>query len=124
LLEALINDAEQIILSEFPKIQDRIDDDTLSEDLVVMVVSRMVTRVLRNPDNASYIQQNIGPFNQARNFVGQEVDIFLSQDERNLIQPQGRSKAFSINSGPDAKPPTPNLLDILDDIDPVWKPYR
>lgn len=106
LLGVLINDAEQVILAEFPAIQTRIDDDTLSEDLVVMVVSRMVTRVLRNPDNATYIQQSTGPFGQARN-LGDQIDIFLTADERQLLQPLGRNKAFSFSSAPDMRDPDP-----------------
>ena len=124
LLTALITDAEAIILAEFPSIQDRIDADTLSEDIVSMVVARMVTRVLRNPDYATYVQQNVGPFNQARNFQGADVDIFLSPEERSLLQPQGRGKAYSVNIGPDATSPTPNILDLVDAVDPVWKLYR
>ena len=106
LLGVLIDDAEQVILAEFPAIQTRIDDDSLSEDLVVMVVSRMVTRVMRNPDIASSIQQSTGPFSQART-LGDQIDIFLTAEERQLLQPTGRNKAFSLNLGPDMRDPDP-----------------
>jgi hypothetical protein len=47
LVTALINDAEAVVLAEYPLIQDRIDAATLPLNLVKMVVVRMVSRVLR-----------------------------------------------------------------------------
>jgi len=61
LVQALIDDAESVILSEYPKIQDRIDDEELSVNTVIMVTSRMVSRLLRNPENLTYWQQQTGP---------------------------------------------------------------
>ena len=100
LVTALILDAEAVILSQYPRIQERIDAETLSEDLVTMVTARMVTRVLRNPENLSYWQQTTGPFGQGRTF-GKAIDIWLTSDERSLLAPSTRGKAFSINSAPD-----------------------
>jgi len=85
LVQALINDAEAVILSEFPKIQDRIDDNELSLNVVVMVVSRMVTRLLRNPENLTYWQQQTGPFGQARNYGTGNGDIWLTENELSLF---------------------------------------
>jgi hypothetical protein len=101
LVEALLADAETVIRSEFPRIQERIDGATLSVDTVRFVTARMVTRVLRNPENLSYHQQNTGPFGQARNF-GNGTDIWLTDDERKLLTPNARGKAFSVNLAPDA----------------------
>ena len=98
LLSALILDAESVILAEYPGIQARIDSSDLSEQVVVMVVSRMVTRILRNPENLTYWQQNTGPFGQGRSF-GQERDIWLTQDELNLLAPKRRGKAYEVNLG-------------------------
>lgn len=100
LVNALILDAEAVILSQYPRIQERIDAETLSEDLVTMVTARMVTRVLRNPENLSYWQQTTGPFGQGRTF-GKAIDIWLTSDERSLLAPSTRGKAFSFNSAPD-----------------------
>lgn len=102
LMEALITDAEAVILAEFPKIQDRIDDNELPLGTVVMVVSRMVTRLLRNPENLSYWQQQTGPFMQARNFGTQPTDIWLTENELSLLAPKRRGKAFEVNQGYDA----------------------
>jgi hypothetical protein len=102
LMEALILDAEAVILAEFPKIQDRIDDNELPLGTVVMVVSRMVTRLLRNPENLSYWQQQTGPFMQARNFAGAASDIWLTDNELSLLAPKSRGKAYEVNQGYDA----------------------
>lgn len=102
LMEALIADAEAVILAEFPKIQDRIDDNELPLGTVVMVVSRMVTRLLRNPENLSYWQQQTGPFMQARNFAGAASDIWLTDNELSLLAPKSRGKAYEVNQGYDA----------------------
>jgi hypothetical protein len=105
LIQALINDAEAVILAEFPKIQDRIDDEELALATVIMVVSRMVSRLLRNPENLTYWQQQTGPFGQARNFGSENSDIWLSEKELALLAPKSRGKAFEVNQGIDAQSP-------------------
>lgn len=99
LVTALIADAETVILSVYPRIQERIDGDTLSIETVKLVVARMVSRVLRNPENLTYWQQNTGPFGQGRSFT--DKDIWISPDEKNLLAPSTRGKAFSIGTAPD-----------------------
>jgi hypothetical protein len=101
LVQALIEDAEAVILADYPAIQGRIDDEKLALSVVKMVVVRMVTRVLRNPENLSYWQQNTGPFGQGRNF-GDNVDIWMTTEERNLLAPKTRGKAYEINLAPNA----------------------
>lgn len=96
---ALIQDAEAVILAEFPKIQDRIDAATLPLAVVTMVVVRMVSRVLRNPENLTYWQQQTGPFGQSRNFGG-GTDIWLTNEERDLLAPKTRGKAFQVDLAP------------------------
>lgn len=102
LVQALINDAEAVILSEYPKIQDRIDDEELSLATVVMVQCRMVMRLLRNPEALTYLQQTTGPFGQARNFGTGNSDIWLTDNELSLLAPKTRGKAFEVNQGFDA----------------------
>jgi hypothetical protein len=101
LVAALIADAEAVVLVEYPAIQTRIDAGTLPLGVVTMVVVRMVSRVLRNPENLTYWQQNTGPFGQGRTF-GSEKDIFLTDDEKNLLAPKKRGKAYEVNQGPNA----------------------
>jgi hypothetical protein len=103
LVEALIGDAEAVILVEYPAIQDRIDAGTLPLNLVKMVVVRMVSRVLRNPENLTYWQQTTGPFGQARNFGSAGSDIFMTEEEESLLAPKKRGKAFEVNLAPNAR---------------------
>jgi hypothetical protein len=102
LIEALLSDAETLILAEYPRIQERIDADTLSVDTVTLVSCRMVTRVFRNPENLTYHQQTTGPFGQARNFGAGNTDMWLTADEKNLLAPHKRGKAFSFDLAPEA----------------------
>lgn len=102
LVNALIADAEAVILSVYPKIQDRIDAETLPVGVVTMVVVRMVSRVLRNPENLTYWQMNTGPFGQGKNYGSNNADIWLTDDEKGLLAPKTRGKAFSIDLAPDA----------------------
>lgn len=111
LIEALIADAEAVILAEFPKIQDRIDDEELSLAVVTLVISRMVTRLLRNPENLTFWQQQTGPFGQSRNFGAGNADIWLSDQELTLLSPKRRGKAYEVNQGYNAVSPS-----VVDDF--------
>jgi hypothetical protein len=102
LVAALIVDAEAVILSEYPRIQERIDAETLPLSTVVMVVVRMVSRQLRNPEGLTYWQQTTGPFGQARNYGSNPQDVWLTPDEKKLLSPSKKGKAFSVNLAPDA----------------------
>jgi hypothetical protein len=102
LITALISDAESVIVATYPGIQARIDSGALSADVVEMVVVRMVTRVLRNPGNVSYWQQSTGPFSQGRNFDAESRDVWLKEEEKNLLAPNTRGKAYEVDQGYDA----------------------
>jgi hypothetical protein len=111
LIQIIIDDAEAVVLNEFPRIQERIDDAELSINVVILVVSRMVMRILRNPENLTYWQQTTGPFGQARNFGNGNADIWLSDNELTLLSPKKRGKAFEVNQGFDAVSPA-----VVDDF--------
>lgn len=102
LVQALLNDAEAVVLSKYPAIQDRIDDNRLPLAVVTMVVCRMVIRVLRNPENLSSWQQTTGPFSQSRSFGSNRQDIWLSDEETDLLAPNTAGKAFEIDLAPNA----------------------
>lgn len=112
LMTALIADAEAVILSKFPKIQTRIDDDELPEAVVTMVVCRMVSRLLRNPENLTYWQQQTGPFGQARNYGSGNGDIWLSSEEQDMLAPNKVGKAYEVDQGYVSK--------ALDGEDLIW----
>jgi hypothetical protein len=100
LIEVLISDAEAIILSHYPAIQDRITSGSLPINIVKLVVSRMVTRTLKNPENVTYIQQNVGSFSQAKNYGGVPVGTLTTEDKELLNPNTQKGKAFSLNTAP------------------------
>lgn len=110
LVEALIGDAEAVILAAYPRIQERIDAGTLPIATVTFVVTRMVSRLLRNPEGLQYWQQTTGPFSVGKNYgsgsTGSATDIWLSADEKAMLAPAGMGKAFSVDVAPDAVSPT------------------
>ena len=117
----LIADAEIVILSKYPLIQERIDDDRLSIDAVIFVVVRMVTRQLRNPEGLTYWQQTTGPFGQARNYGTANLGIWLSEEEEAMLSPKVHGKAFEVDLAPNATIVgivrfTENQLDTLETI--------
>lgn len=99
LVSTLIADAEQVILSEYPAIQGRIDSGALPLARVTFVVTSMVSRVLRNPEGLTYWQQQTGPFGQARNFGTDSTGIYLTDNEIKLLAPVRRGKAFEVDLG-------------------------
>ena len=110
LISALILDAEAVILAEYPAIQGRIDANKLSVNTVIMVVCRMVSRLLRNPEGLTYWQQQTGPFGQARNYGSSGADIWMTSEEEELLAPKRRGKAYELNLAPD---PSPGNLVVL-----------
>lgn len=106
LVNALISDAEEIISAEFPRIQERINNESLSINTVKLVVSRMVSRLLRNPEGLSSYQQTTGPFSIGRNYGSSSTDVWLSNEERALLSPSNSGKAFSVDLAPNMVAPT------------------
>jgi hypothetical protein len=100
-IDVLISDAETVIKASYPGIQARIDSSAVALETVIMVVSRMVTRILRNPGNVTYLQQSTGPFSQGTSF-GNGRDVWLTDEEKTLLAPTNRGKAFEVNQGYDA----------------------
>lgn len=107
LMDALISDAEQIILAQYPGIQGRITANTLPVERVIFVVSQMVTRVLRNPEGLSSWQQTTGPFSQSRTFSATDgsLGIYMTDTEIKLLAPVRAGKAFEIDLAPNATNP-------------------
>lgn len=97
LTQAIIDDAEAVVLSEYPRIQERIDAGTLPLQSVRLVVTRMVTRVLRNPEGLTYWQQTTGPFGSARNYGSNPQDLWMTPEEEEMLAPKRRGKAFEVD---------------------------
>lgn len=82
-LKKHLEDAEGLILDEFPDIPQRITDKTLKKRTVVRVGARMVLRLLHNPDGARTTQESAGEFSQSRTVAGDTLgEVYLSEADR------------------------------------------
>lgn len=78
-----VEDAEGLILDEFPDIPDRIAKGTLKKKTVVRVGARMVLRLLNNPTGARTEQESAGEFSQSRTVTGDILgEVYLSDRDR------------------------------------------
>ncbi len=105
LVETLLADAEQVVLSSYPAIQARIDADAMPVERVRMVVVAMVTRLLRNPEFVRTVQESVGAFSQSRTYIGNDSGLFLTDGELALLRPSAANKAFEMNLAPNASAP-------------------
>jgi hypothetical protein len=121
LIQVLLDDAETVVVSEYPKIQDRIDDSLLPVELVRMVVCNMVSRVFRNPEQLVQVSNRVGPFSEAKTFVGRKDGLYMTEQEKQMLGPTGLGKAFEINLGSDATGEFSTYSNIEDSwIDASW----
>lgn len=100
-LVLFLADAEDAILSEFPDLQDRLDEDELPLSRVKRVAARMVIRFLRNPDGTRSTQQTTGPFSESLTFAEAKPGaIALTDDDRaELARRSTTGRAFTIRVG-------------------------
>lgn len=98
-----VQDAEGLILDEFPDIPDRIADGTLKKATVVRVGARMVLRLLNNPSGARTEQESAGEFSQSRTVTGDVLgEVYLSDRDRD-----------ELTDRTPAKRPTPKAFTLL-----------
>ena len=119
LLQALIDDAEVVILSVYPGIQTRIDDELLPEAAVTLVTVRMVQRLLRNPEGLNAWQQVTGPFSQQRSFS--DSDIWMTPQEKLMLAPANSGKAYEVDQGFGATAPQTDVFTLY--RDKLWRDY-
>lgn len=98
-LLTLIEDAEDIILGEFPNVA--VD---VPEGRVVRVVARMVMRVLRNPEGHRTVAEATGPFSGSTTFGGENPgELYLTDDDRrDLGGKRSSGRAFTVSTIPGA----------------------
>lgn len=98
-VQSLVDDAEDIILSEFPNLERSIAEGTVSAGRVIRVVSRMVVRVLKNPEGVRQRQETRGSFTGSVTYGGDNPgELFLSDDDRRELGGRaGRARAFSFH---------------------------
>jgi len=80
---ALLVDAWAVLLARDPSIDTRLTDSSLSPDLVRVVVSAMVLRVLRNPDGKR--QEAIDDYSWTRDTSLAGGSLYVSDDELALL---------------------------------------
>lgn len=112
LISQLIDDAEMLVVAEFPDMAERVVDDPSMIGRVRMVVARMVIRAMRNPSGVRQMQETTGPFSGSVTFGGDAPGaLVLSDEDRDLLAGRagGRPRAFTINTTPEPV-----------DLDPPW----
>lgn len=101
-IQVLIDDAEDKILTEFPKTPDNVLAGVLREGTVKRVVARMVNRVLRNPEGYRTTQMSTGPFSESTTHGGDNPgEVYLTDDDRrDLSGERARRKAYTVSTIP------------------------
>lgn len=101
-VQTLIDDAEDVVLTEYPSTPDRIADGTLRQATVVRVVARMVLRVLKNPEGLRTVQESTGTFTGSHTYAGDKPgEVYLTDDDRRDLEGRkSRGAAFTISTLP------------------------
>lgn len=99
-LGVLIEDAEEVILGRFPKIQARIDNGSLRLRAVQIVLAGMVQRAYQTRQDGLVSYSNgVGPFSEGGSYGDTRRGLYLTADEISKLAPSTNQsgKAFSIN---------------------------
>lgn len=101
ILITLIDDAEILLEARFSNIAERIQNETLKDGILKIVVSAMVQRAYNSePTNKASYSYTSGPFSEQGSYSGSsgEDGMSLTQKEIALLAPKGSlSRAFSVN---------------------------
>ena len=102
-LNVLLEDAEDLVLSEFPDISERIPSP-IPVLRVKRVIARVVIRHLKNPDGVRVQMETAGPFSDQRTFSGDSPGaLYLTDQDRSDLSPSvAPGKAFQIDMTPKA----------------------
>lgn len=110
-------DAELILRNRIPDLDDRVLASDTYHDIVVMVESEMVLRLIRNPDGFS--QESDGNYSYA---IYQQVAsgrLEVLEDEWDLLNPPGAGGMFVITPKVSTDEPVEGLVDDLKGF-PPW----
>ncbi|WGW12748.1 Gp19/Gp15/Gp42 family protein [Saxibacter everestensis] len=104
-LTTLIEDAEDVILGEFPTMNTLVPD-TVPKNRVVRVIARMVIRVIRNPEGIRQVQETTGPYSQSETYGGDNPgELYLTDaDRRDLSGRKTAGKAYTVSTVPGGWP--------------------
>lgn len=89
------------ILALFPDLPERLKAGVISEDLVALVIHRVVRRAMQpqteGTEGLTQLTQTTGPFTQALQFEGKDGAMFLRKRERQLLA-TGRADTSAVFS--------------------------
>lgn len=96
-----LNDAEDMILTEFPSMQMDVLEGRVPQDRVVRVVCGMVLRFFKNREGIRSTSTTTGPFSEQQMLAGDRPgELYLSDEDRRTLQPRRRSRrAFTVMPG-------------------------
>lgn len=101
-VQTLIDDAEDKILTEYPKTPENVAAGIVREGTVKRVVARMVLRVLRNPEGLRSTQTTTGPFTENSTHAGDNPgEVYLTDDDRRDLGGQrSKGRAYTVSTIP------------------------
>lgn len=100
-IETLLADVEDLILSEFPDLSERVDDGLLPLSRVKRVAARVVIRHLKNPDGVRSQMEGAGPFQKNTTYGGDEPGaLYLSDADRADLGGTKTRRAFQVDMTP------------------------
>ena len=91
---AWLGDIEALILARIPDLATRLDLGTLDEGVVVMVEANAVIRKVRNPEGK--VSEQIDDYSYRYGEDARRGDLFLTDEEWDLLDPTSNSGAFTI----------------------------
>lgn len=90
-----LGDAELILKNRIPDLDDRVAASETYEQIVIMVESDMVLRLIKNPDG--YSQESDGNYSYAIYQMVASGRLEVLDDEWELLSPEGGRGAFTIS---------------------------
>lgn len=95
-VEALLSDAEILIKSKIPDLDDKVTTEEIAEAVVVMVTANAVVRLIRNP--AGYTSETDGEYSYQINWRLASGSLMITDAEWSLLG--ASSGAFTIDVRP------------------------
>lgn len=87
--ETLIEDAEALILREFPTLAARIANGELAISLVKQVVARMIKGYVINGNGLTQHSQTVGPYSNSESYSSRTTryELMLTANDRAILAP-------------------------------------
>lgn len=96
--DTLIEDAEALILREFPTLAERVESKNLNPTLIKQVVSRMINSYVINGNGLSQRSSTVGPYTESRSYSARTSRIYLelTDADRELLSPMVREPVIGV----------------------------